>query len=60
MQPVSSADLDVWMFAQAPVQGEGPSLVTQIPPGRGGRGVLGGAGRRDQDVVLLLASLETY
>ena len=58
VQPVSSAHIDVGMLGQAPVQGEGPRLVTQLPAGRGGRGVLARAGGGDQDIVLLLASLE--
>ena len=53
-----SADINVWMLGQAPVQGEGPRL-TELPPGGGGRGGLGGAGGGDQDVVtLLLPALE--
>ena len=53
-----SAHILVGVLGQAPVQSEGPRLVTQLPPGRGGRGRLGGPGGGDQDVVLLLAALE--
>ena len=54
MQSVS-VDSDVGVPGQAPVQGEGP--VLHLLPRRRGRGVLGGPGRGDQDVVLLFTSL---
>ena len=41
----------------APVQGEG-SVLTDLPARSGGRGVFGGPGRGDENVVLGLPSLQ--
>lgn len=49
--------MHVGVPAPPPVQGV-RLLVTQLPPGGGGGGVLGCASRGDQDVMLLLATLE--
>ena len=49
--------MHVGVPAPPPVQGV-RLLVTQLPPGGRGGGVLGCAGRGDQDVMLLLSTLK--